>query len=72
MAMRIAFKKLGIEKIVASVHKENISAYKMDMNIGYQVVGKHLAHIGGSEDVIEISEAVFSEVNTFTEKIVLL
>lgn len=71
MAMWIAFKKLGIEKIVGAVHQENIAAHKNDMIIGFKIVGKHPAHVGGYEDEIEINESALSEANKYTDQIVL-
>lgn len=72
MAMWIAFKKLGIEKIVGSVHQDNIAAHKNDMKIGFKIVGKHPAHVGGYEDEIEIDEKALTEANGYTEQIVLI
>ena len=53
---KIGFGKLGLKKIVASVHRENIAAYKSYMKIGFHVVGCHQASMGGIEDEIELTE----------------
>lgn len=72
MAMWIGFQLLGIEKFVASVHQENIAAYSNYMKIGFQVTGKHPAHIEGFEDEIEIDEDVLKKINTYVEQIKFL
>lgn len=71
MAMWIGFEKLGIEKIVGAVHQDNVAAHKNDMKIGFKIVGKHPAHVGGFEDEIEIDAKTLAEVNGYTEQIVL-
>ena len=71
MAMSIAFKMMNIDKIVGSVHQENIAAHKNDIRIGFQIVGKHEAPMGGIEDEIEIDEKKLMEVNTYVDKIII-
>lgn len=71
MAMTIAFKLLGINKVVGSVHQENIAAHKNDMKIGFQIVGKHEAPMGGVEDEIEINAKRLAEVNGYMKEIII-
>ena len=71
MAMTIAFKLLGINKVVVSVHQENIAAHKNDMKIGFQIVGKHEAPMGGVEDEIEINAKRLAEVNGYMKEIII-
>lgn len=71
MAMRIGFRQLGLKKIVASVHQENISAHKNDMRIGFQIVGNHPSVVGGLEDEIEIDEQRLIKINPYASEIKL-
>lgn len=71
MAMKIAFELLGIKKIVGAVHQNNIAAHKNDIKIGFLIVGKHEAPMGGFEDEIEISAKRLAEVNDYVNKIVI-
>ena len=41
MAMTIAFKLLGVNKVISSVHQNNIAAHKNDIKVGFHIVGKH-------------------------------
>lgn len=68
----IGFKKFGLKRIIASVHRDNIAAYKSYMDIGFQVVGCHAASMGGIEDEIEINQKILEEVNDSVEKIIIL
>ena len=69
LAMMVAFRKMGLRKIVASVHQENRAAYKSYLKIGFQVCGSHPASVGGIEDEIWIDEKRLTEVNGYTEEI---
>lgn len=71
MAMWIGFRKLGLKKIVGSVHRDNHSAYINDLRVGFQIVGEHPAAVGGVEDDIEIDEKRLLEVNPFVTEIIL-
>lgn len=71
MAMWIGFKKMKLKKIVGAVHQDNIAAHKNDMKIGFQIVGKHPAHVGGFEDELEIDEKRLAEVNEYVSQILL-
>ncbi len=69
MAMKIAFKKLGILKIVASVHPDNIQAYKNDMAIGFRVVGEIPSVAGGNELLLEMTEEDARKTNIYYDEI---
>lgn len=71
MAMLIGFRKLGLEKIVGAVHRENIAAHRNDMQIGFYIVGAHDAPMGGVEDEMEMVESRLIEVNSYVSDIVL-
>lgn len=71
MVLKIGFKKLGLKKIVGSVHRDNIAAYKTDMRIGFLVTGSHIAPMGGIEDEIEIDEKRFLEINPYASEIIV-
>lgn len=71
IAMHIGFEKLGLNKIIASVHQENVAAHKNDMKIGFRIVGNHPSVVGGIEDEIEMDAARLAEVNTYVPNIQL-
>lgn len=71
MAMKIAFQKLGIKKIVASVHPDNVQAYKNDMKIGFRVVGEIPSVVGGIELALEMTEEDARETNSYYDQIVV-
>jgi RimJ/RimL family protein N-acetyltransferase len=71
MAMKIAFRKLGITKIVASVHPNNIQAYKNDMAIGFQVVGETTSVVGGNELLLEMTEEDARNTNAYYDEIIV-
>lgn len=71
MAVWVGIQKLGLEKLVASVHRENLSAHKSYMRMGFRIVGDHPAVMGGVEDEIEIDGQRLAEVNPFVEHIFL-
>lgn len=69
MSMLIGFKKLGLSKIISAVHRDNIAAHKNDMQIGFRIVGNHIAPMGGIEDELEMSEVRLYEVNPYVMEI---
>lgn len=71
LAMKIGFERMNLEKIIASVHRENIAAYKSYMKIGFEIVGSHPALIGGIEDEIEMDIKRFQEINKYIPQILL-
>ena len=69
MAMKIAFQKLGITKIVASVHPDNVQAYHNDMKIGFRVVGETPSVAGGNELLLEMFEEDARSKNSYYDQI---
>ena len=72
MAIWIGIKKMGLKKIIGAVHQDNIAAYKNDVKIGFKIVGKHMAPMGGYEDEIEINEKQLKEANDYIDQIIFL
>ena len=69
MAMKIAFQKLGIEKIIGAVHPDNVQAYHNDMKIGFRVVGEAPSVVGGNELLLEIHEDDARTTNEYYDSI---
>lgn len=65
LVCKFAFNSLKLRKVIASVHRENVAAYKSYMKIGFHVVGFHPALMGGVENEIEITETDL-ELGIFT------
>lgn len=68
-AIKVAFQCLGIRKIEASVHKDNIAAHRNDMKIGFRIVGEVESVVGGKEDLIEMYEEDAIRANEYYHKI---
>lgn len=64
-AIKVAFQCLGIKKIIASVHKDNIAAHSNDLKIGFRIVGEIDSAIGGKEDLIEMTEEDAIKANEY-------
>ena len=71
MAMKIAFQKLGITKILASVHPDNIQAYHNDMKVGFRVVGETTSVVGGNELLLEMYEEDARSKNPYYDQIIV-
>lgn len=71
MAMKIAFQRLGITKIVASVHPDNVQAYHNDMKVGFRVVGETASLVGGNELLLEMFEKDAQSRNSYYDQIVV-
>lgn len=71
MALKIAYQKLGIKKVVASVHPDNVQAYNNDMKIGFRVVGKIPSVVGGEELLLEMTERDARTVNKYYDQIIV-
>lgn len=69
MAMKIAFQKLNINKILASVHPDNVQAYHNDMKIGFKVVGETPSIAGGNELLLEMYEDDAIRTNDYYNQI---
>ena len=68
-AIKVAFKCLGIKKIEASVHKDNIQAHTNDIKIGFRIVGEIDSVVGGKEDLIEMIESDAISANPYYDDI---
>lgn len=71
MAMKIAFQKLGITKIVASVHPDNVQAYHNDMKVGFRVIGEIPSVAGGNELLLEMFEEDARSKNPYYDRIIV-
>ncbi len=69
MAMKIGFEVLGLKKIIASVHVDNVASYTNFKRIGCITVGSHPSAVGGMEDVVEIDESRLRAVNEYVPEI---
>ena len=71
MAMKIAFQKLGITKILASVHPDNVQAYHNDMQVGFRVVGETPSIVGGNELLLDMVEEDARSNNPYYDHIIV-
>ena len=71
-AIKVAFRCLGIKKIEASVHKDNIQAHTNDIKIGFRIVGEIDSVVGGKEDLIEMTESDAISANSYYDEIDIL
>lgn len=69
MVLAIGFKKLGLKKIVACVHRDNIAAHSVYMKVGFKIVGSKKSAVGGIEDIIEIDRDTLFKINDYADKI---
>lgn len=72
MAMKIAIKQMGLNKIVGAVSPQNIQAYTNDMKVGFRVVGSHKTESGIIEYEIEVTEDDLIANNSYYEEIELV
>lgn len=70
MAMKIGFRMLGLKKITATVHPDNVQAYTNDMKVGFNIVGKCPSVVCGEEYMLEISDEDVSKKNNYYYEIV--
>lgn len=71
LALYVAFLKLGLKRVTASVHRDNIASRKTFERAGFNVVGNHPSVIGGIEDIFEIDEQSFHKANPDCSEIML-
>ena len=69
MAMKIAFRAIGVKKILASVHPDNVQAYHNDMKIGFRVIGETDSVVGGKELLLEMLEEDVKLANDYYDDI---
>lgn len=71
-AIKVAFQCLGITKMEASVHKDNVQAHHNDMKIGFRIVGEIDSVVGGKEDLIEMTEEDAVKANSYYNDIKII
>ena len=71
LAMKIAYQRMGVRKILASVHPDNSQAYHNDMKIGFHVVGLIPSAVGGHEFELEITEEDVKRANDYYDSIMI-
>lgn len=71
LAMWIGFRKLGLKKIICSVHQKNIPSHTNIMRVGFSITGTHPSVVGGIEDECEIDEVRLCEANAYIPEIEL-
>ena len=71
LAMAIGFKKMGLKRIYASVHRENIAAYKSYLSnwISNLWISFEAFAVGGVEDEIEITFSELTQANKYLSAI---
>ncbi len=69
MAMKIAIRLMGIEKILGGVSRDNVQAYTNDMRVGFRIVGEHISDNGIVEADIELDESDLFRANDYYESI---
>ncbi len=69
LALAVGFERLGLQKITACVHRENIAARSNDLRVGFRIVGEQASVVGGYEDVIEIDRDTLYAVNGYAKEI---
>lgn len=69
LALAVGFERLGLHRITACVHRENIAARSNDLRIGFRIVGEQASVVGGYEDVIEIDHDTLYSVNGYAKGI---
>lgn len=69
MAMKVAFELMGITKIIASVHQDNVAARTNDLRIGFKITGEHRSLVGGMEDELVMDMTQLKSANGFYNQI---
>lgn len=71
LCLYTGFTKLGVDKIVAVVHEDNIAAVTVDTRAGFDIVGRHPSPDGkGYELEIEAAKADFFKKHDFLSEII--
>lgn len=71
MAMKIGFQKLGMQRIVVTVHPENTPSYMNILKTGFRKMGEVPSVIGGNELLLEITEEETRKHNPFYDDIIV-
>ncbi len=71
MASKIGFVKLGLNKIIASVHQKNIPSHFNFDKLGFEIYGSHDSVVGGLEDELQITSEKLVALNPNVKEIIL-
>lgn len=71
MAMKIGFELIGLNRIIASVHRDNVAARTNDLKIGFEITGEHASTVGGIEDELSIKIDKLKASNEYYEDITI-
>lgn len=69
LAMWFGFSEIKLDKVLGTVHSENIPAYTNDMKVGFLIVGEHLDDEGRVEYELEIDQDRLLEYNPFLQDV---
>ncbi|WP_078096978.1 GNAT family N-acetyltransferase [Agathobaculum desmolans] len=69
MTVYIGFEKLGLEKIVARIHEDNVASMKRARRLGYTITGKHPFENGGYECELMATKEQFYTTHPFLHEI---
>ncbi len=69
MLLTYAFEKLHLQKVIATVNKNNIAARKSYFRLGFQIVGEKDVEQAGVEDVLSLDRATFIKHSAFFQEI---
>lgn len=69
LCLHAGFEKFSLEKYDACVHEDNISARKVDEQVGFIVTGSHPFVNGGQELEIQLDKQKFYHLYPFVKKI---
>lgn len=69
MAVYIGFEKMGIKKIVARIHEDNVASIKRSKRLGYTVTGKHPFEGGGYELELSTTKEQFEQTHPYLSEI---
>lgn len=69
MAVYVGFEKLGLEKIVARIHEDNVASMKRSRRLGYTITGRHPFITGGYECELSATKEQFMECHPFLSEV---
>lgn len=69
MAVYIGFERLGLKKIVARIHEDNVASLKRAKRLGYTITGKHPFEGGGYELELMSTKEQFAETHPYLSEI---
>lgn len=69
MTVYIGFQVLGLKKIVARIHEDNMASIKRSKRLGYTVTGKHPFVTGGCELELMATKEQFEQAHPYLSEI---